>query len=96
MNRDKLLELADRINEHGAVPPELANVVVGDVAAGVHRVFLENPDFQRGALERGSRSAMLNLDLGLRSTGAIRTSEELAQMASGVASDRVRSWERLG
>jgi hypothetical protein len=96
MNRDKLLELADRINAHGAVPPELATVVVGDVAAGVHRIFLDNPDFQRGALERGTRAAMLNLDLGLRSTGAVRTSTELEQMASGVASDRPRSWERPG
>lgn len=96
MDREKLLDLADRINAHGAVPPELSTAVVGDVASGVHRIFLENPDFQRGALERGTRAAMLNLDLGLRSSGSIRTADELAQMASGVVSDRPRSWERPG
>lgn len=96
MNRDQLLDYADRINAHGGVPPDLTQQIVGDVAAGVHSIFMENPDFQRGALERGTRAAMLHLDLGLRSSGAVRTATELAEMASGVAREVPKPWERPG
>jgi hypothetical protein len=96
MNREELLDLADRINEHGGVPAELSARIVGEVASGVHSIFMESPEFQRLALERGTRAAMTHLDLGLRASGSIRTAQELAEMASGVASDRPRSWERPG
>lgn len=84
MDRTRLLEIADSINQFGRVPPQLSATVTGDVAQNVYNVFAEQPAFREAATQRGTPAARLSIELGIRAGGAVPADAELDRLALGL------------